>query len=109
MRKAKLLARRNLTRDERKKQILLVFDMERRGARFDGITAQKVANEIELLATDYVRDMLNELVEEGELTKTVGVHRVLKNGVTIEKVYYWRIPRENEPQELSLKQGTFKW
>jgi len=90
MNKSHLLARRRLTREERKSQILGVFDMPRHGGKLNGLTANSIATHIGLLADDFVRELCKDLVAEGELTQTVGVHRTLKNGTTIDKVYYWR-------------------
>lgn len=105
MNKSHLLARRSLTRKERLAQILMIFDMPRRCGRFDGVTANSVATEIGLLGVEYVRDMLNELVRDGKLFKTKGVHRMLKNGTTIDKYYYWRnrdFEVGNEAAQLQL-------
>jgi len=96
VKQAHLLARRSLTRTERKAQIIMVFDLPRRAGKLDGLTAQKVADEIGVLGVDNVRDMLNELVSAGMLYRTRGVHRTLKNGTTIDKFFYWRVVEKEE-------------
>lgn len=99
MKPAHLIARRSLTRDERKKQVLYVFDMSRRSGKMDGMTAQKIATEIGMLSDDLVRALCKELVADGQLNTTRRVHRKLKNGQVIEKDIYWRVHDEEIDEE----------
>lgn len=79
------IARRNWTREQQKTRIFELFRIRYQHGNFKPMTAQEIANNLEVIDASYIKDICLDMCEDELLWQQKVVHRTRKDGTQIIK------------------------
>jgi hypothetical protein len=82
------LGKRNWTRNDQKNRVLMCFKLRYQKGKFDEMTSVKLANELQIVSSDYLKEILDEMAKEGTLVSRSVLHQVRRDKSQIWKSLY---------------------